>query len=88
MWIDFSGPIIVAHRGDKTHAPENTLAAFKLAAENGADAIEFDVKLTDSQSHYQWIREDIPSSVCSSEGAGCWYMVFRDVSRRMHPHTG
>jgi glycerophosphoryl diester phosphodiesterase len=46
MWNDFSLPIIIAHRGDKTHAPENTLAAFKLAAENGADAIEFDLKLT------------------------------------------
>jgi glycerophosphoryl diester phosphodiesterase len=46
MWTDLSRPIIIAHRGDKTHAPENTLAAFTLAAENGADAIEFDVKLT------------------------------------------
>ena len=46
MWTDLSRPIIIAHRGDKTNAPENTLAAFKMAAENGADAIEFDVKLT------------------------------------------
>ena len=46
MWNDLSLPIVIAHRGDKTHAPENTLAAFKLAAENGADAIEFDLKLT------------------------------------------
>jgi glycerophosphoryl diester phosphodiesterase len=46
MWSDLPCPIIIAHRGDKTHAPENTLSAFKLAAENGADAIEFDVKLT------------------------------------------
>jgi len=46
MWSDLTCPIIITHRGDKIHAPENTLAAFKLAAENGADAIEFDVKLT------------------------------------------
>ena len=46
MWIDNPHPIVIAHRGDKAHAPENTLAAFVLAAENGADAIEFDVKLT------------------------------------------
>ena len=46
MWSDLPSPVIIAHRGDKTHAPENTLAAFKSAAENGADAIEFDVKLT------------------------------------------
>jgi glycerophosphoryl diester phosphodiesterase len=46
MWSDLPRPSVIAHRGDKTHAPENTLAAFRLAAENGADAIEFDVKLT------------------------------------------
>jgi glycerophosphoryl diester phosphodiesterase len=46
MWSDLQRPVIIAHRGDKTHAPENTLAAFESAAENGADAIEFDVKLT------------------------------------------
>ena len=45
MWTDCPLPTIIAHRGDKVHAPENTLAAFNLAAEKGADAIEFDVKL-------------------------------------------
>ena len=46
MWTELPSPTIIAHRGDKVHAPENTLSAFKLAAEKGADAIEFDVKLT------------------------------------------
>ena len=46
MWTDLPHPTVIAHRGDKAHAPENTLAAFELAAEKGADAIEFDVKLT------------------------------------------
>ncbi|MEJ5202837.1 MAG: glycerophosphodiester phosphodiesterase family protein, partial [Anaerolineales bacterium] len=35
-----------AHRGASAHAPENTLAAFKLAVEHGADAIELDAKLS------------------------------------------
>jgi glycerophosphoryl diester phosphodiesterase len=39
-------PLIIAHRGDSAHAPENTLAAFRRAAEVGADGIEFDVRLT------------------------------------------
>ncbi len=39
-------PIIFAHRGASAHAPENTLAAFELAVEQGADGIELDVKLT------------------------------------------
>ncbi len=37
---------ITAHRGDSTKAPENTLAAFQLALDNGADVIELDVRET------------------------------------------
>ena len=39
-------PVIFAHRGASAHAPENTLAAFELAQEQGADGIELDVKLS------------------------------------------
>jgi len=39
-------PMIVAHRGASKHAPENTIPAFKLAWEEGADAIEGDFQLT------------------------------------------
>jgi len=39
-------PAIIAHRGASAHAPENTLAAFQLAVEQGADGIELDVKLS------------------------------------------
>ena len=39
-------PVVVAHRGASADAPENTLAAFELAREQGADGIEFDVRLT------------------------------------------
>ena len=38
--------MIVAHRGASQDAPENTLTAFQLAWEQGADAIECDVQLT------------------------------------------
>jgi len=41
---------IIAHRGASALAPENTLAAVRLAAELGADGVEIDVRLTrDSQ---------------------------------------
>lgn len=40
---------IVAHRGASFDAPENTLAAFNLAWEQGADAIEGDFYLTADQ---------------------------------------
>jgi glycerophosphoryl diester phosphodiesterase len=39
-------PRIIAHRGSSEAAPENTLAAIELGLEEGADAIEFDVRLT------------------------------------------
>lgn len=37
---------VIAHRGSSKDAPENTLAAFELAIEQGADMIELDVQLT------------------------------------------
>lgn len=37
---------IIAHRGYSALAPENTLAAFKLAWEKGADGVENDIHLT------------------------------------------
>ena len=39
-------PAIIAHRGGSAEAPENTLAAFRLAKENGAYGVEFDVDFT------------------------------------------
>ena len=42
----FPQPVIFAHRGASAYAPENTLAAFELAVQQGADAIELDVKLS------------------------------------------
>jgi len=39
-------PLIIAHRGASELAPENTFAAFQKAIEDGADGIEFDVRLT------------------------------------------
>jgi glycerophosphoryl diester phosphodiesterase len=39
-------PLVIAHRGASQRAPENTLEAFRLALEEGADAVELDAKLT------------------------------------------
>jgi len=39
-------PLIIGHRGASTDAPENTLAAFRQALEQGADGVELDAKLT------------------------------------------
>ena len=39
-------PVIFAHRGASAHTPENTIAAFELAVDHGADALEMDLQLT------------------------------------------
>ena len=39
-------PVIVGHRGASAHAPENTLAAFRRAIEDGAQLLECDVHLS------------------------------------------
>lgn len=36
--------LVIAHRGASAYAPENTMPAFALAAEQGADMIELDVQ--------------------------------------------
>jgi glycerophosphoryl diester phosphodiesterase len=43
---NFPYPAIIAHRGASAHAPENTLAAFRLAVDQKADGIELDVHLS------------------------------------------
>jgi glycerophosphoryl diester phosphodiesterase len=42
----FKNPLVWAHRGASGSAPENTLAAFKMAAEMGADGVELDIQKT------------------------------------------
>jgi glycerophosphoryl diester phosphodiesterase len=39
-------PLVLAHRGARRDAPENTVAAFTLALEQGADGVELDVHRT------------------------------------------
>jgi glycerophosphoryl diester phosphodiesterase len=45
LWLEpHAYPLVVGHRGACAHAPENTLAAFRLAREQGAQGIELDAK--------------------------------------------
>ncbi|MBU0929427.1 MAG: glycerophosphodiester phosphodiesterase [Spirochaetes bacterium] len=39
-------PLVFAHRGLSSEAPENTMAAFRLAREKGAPGVELDIHLT------------------------------------------
>jgi glycerophosphoryl diester phosphodiesterase len=49
-------PLIIGHRGASVVAPENTLAAFSPALEDGANGIEFDVRL--SRDHVPVVVHD------------------------------
>jgi len=50
---------VFAHRGASAHAPENTLAAFRLAQQSRADGIEFDIHLTKDQQIVVIHDEDV-----------------------------
>jgi len=45
-WLDPARPWAIAHRGASAYAPGNSLRAFDLAADLGADFVEVDVRLS------------------------------------------
>jgi glycerophosphoryl diester phosphodiesterase len=67
MFGSLKTPVIIGHRGASKYAPENTLAAFKLAVEQAAPAIEFDVKLS-ADGHVVVIHD--PSVTRTTDGRG------------------
>jgi glycerophosphoryl diester phosphodiesterase len=44
--IELDQRLVIAHRGASGEAPENTIEAMALALKQGADALEFDVRLS------------------------------------------
>lgn len=46
MFFSAPGPLVLAHRGGCALGPENTLAAFDLGVQAGADGLECDVHLS------------------------------------------
>jgi len=78
--------LIIGHRGASAYAPENTLAAFDLAFHEGADGIEFDVRLARDgvpvcihdasllrTTHLERMVEEFDSTVLSQFYAGEWF---------------
>jgi glycerophosphoryl diester phosphodiesterase len=51
-----SGPLVIAHRGSSLAEPEHTLKAYRRAIEEGADALECDVRLT-ADSHLVCVHD-------------------------------
>ena len=67
MIENFPRPILLAHRGDFAHAPENTLPSFQQAIQKGADGVELDAKLT-SDGHVIVIHD--PTLERTTDGIG------------------
>lgn len=67
MFDDLPKPLILAHRGDSAHAPENTLPAFERAVQCGADGVELDVKLS---ADNQVVVSHDPSVDRTTDGRG------------------
>lgn len=89
--LSCNNPLIIAHRGASALAPENTLAAFALASESGADGVELDVRLSgdgvpvvihDSTLRRTGLCDGVISEMTSKElgrtGVGHWF-------NRAHP---
>ena len=60
--------LVIAHRGDSAHRPENTLASFQSALEAGADLVELDVQLT-KDGHVIVIHDPTVDRTTNGRGA-------------------
>ncbi|HEX3559600.1 MAG TPA: glycerophosphodiester phosphodiesterase [Pyrinomonadaceae bacterium] len=88
--IPHSVPLIIGHRGASGYAPENTLAAFDMALQEGADGIEFDVRLARDRvpvvihdasllrtAYLERLVEEFDSTLLSQCYVGEWYNAHR-----------
>lgn len=89
-------PLIIGHRGAAAVAPENTLASFKRALRDGADGIEFDVRLArdgvpvvihDATLRRTAARKgrvvDFSSEELSAMDVGTWFNISRPSLARV-----
>ena len=60
-------PLVIAHRGGRALAPENTLAAFRNAAGLGVDVLEYDVHIT-ADGHLVVIHDDTVDRTTNGSG--------------------
>lgn len=67
-------PLIIAHRGFKKNYPENTVAAFDAAIENGAVMIELDVSLSKDREVVV-IHDDTLDRTTNGTGLICDYTL-------------
>lgn len=90
---DIRRPLVVAHRGARRHAPENTLAAARKAHALGADAWELDVQFS-ADRHLIVMHDDTlartTDAVSQPELAGLapWRVCAMTLARIQTLHAG
>lgn len=77
--LDPAARAVIGHRGNRAHAPENTIESFAQAVALGADAIEFDVHM--SADGIPVVHHD-PALARTTDGTGeIARMTFADLRR-------
>ncbi len=80
---EYVPPFIFGHRGASAHAPENTLVAFALAVQQGAQGIELDVHLT-ADGHVVVMHDDTVDA--TTDGHGAVAAMTLEQVRKLHVH--
>ena len=70
---------VTAHRGASMFAPENTMSAFRLAVEQGADWIELDVQ--ESKDGVIFIMHDTNFLRTAGVDKGAWELDWEEISK-------
>jgi glycerophosphoryl diester phosphodiesterase len=73
-------PLVVAHRGASIEHPENTIEAFEAAIDLGADAVEFDVRMT-ADGHAVVMHD--PDVSRTTDGTGLVSEMTLDENRKL-----
>ncbi|PYS49140.1 MAG: hypothetical protein DMF68_10850 [Acidobacteria bacterium] len=89
-------PLIIGHRGAAAVAPENTLVSFERALHDGADGIEFDVRIARDRLpvviHDETLKRtalrkgriaNLSSAELSEIDVGTWFNLYRPLQAKM-----
>jgi glycerophosphoryl diester phosphodiesterase len=79
MPLDLNHFILCAHRGASGHAPENTLAAIRLAMDMGAEMCELDVQQT-ADDHLVVMHDDTLDRTTNGKG-NLWEMTLAELQQ-------
>lgn len=83
--------IVIAHRGDHTNTPENTLKAFENAISSGVDFIEVDLRTT-KDGELVVMHDETVDRMTDGKGKVC-DLIFHEIQRlnvhdKNHPEWG